>query len=587
MNMGYFIPSFSVKKYATKGVALLMSIVVVALVLLHRVGPVSADVATFFPETCLGGWQNPQYAANTPNVVAGLAEEFTENNSATIVDTISQLFCGEFSGEIPENAIHKKVTLKFSWALASPESEATDTASTTPAFESSTSTNATNGSPDYTGAPAAVSVPLLSEALATSTETSVENSIVEQVVVATSTISDGDTVSAPSEADLDSSEVPSTADDMAESAEPGSPEFTSTTESAPAEPASAEPVPDVSFFQQYIFRSAHAQETESGQQENINVVATPSADTASSTAATASTSVSEIPAGSILEVRYTVDGEHWESLGYVSRLGPDVSFEIPVSVVNSIATLSNVQIALHTLSSIDTVPMIYVDAMWLDIEYEVPREVPTYSDEGVASVSLSVRPAEGVIEIIEPEYLSDVSSTTPPASTTEGTFNGSSGGGGTTNSSGISGGNGGGEANVYDEDVRATSSTFTLFSDAPASRVFSAALTVDANAEHSCAMARYHIDISAVSQAETRVILRPDGAGPYTLTIGSLPGGIDLRFIEGDPYQYQPRTEEFALNMMVYKSEHARIGDFNVPIIYTKKGAQDSSVICKLNIINQ
>ena len=61
---------------------------VLALAILIVVGLVSdsrAGLAKFYPDSCLGGWQNSQAASGEP-----------DGNSATLSESLSEIFCGNF-----------------------------------------------------------------------------------------------------------------------------------------------------------------------------------------------------------------------------------------------------------------------------------------------------------------------------------------------------------------------------------------------------------------------------------------------------------------------------------------------------------
>src|SRR3989344_5833425 len=86
-----------------------------------------AEIVNFYPVACLGGWENPQNAQGRPEVGRdALPEEFNETNSAVLKNVISQIFCGNFQGEPPENSQPKKASLKFSWAVKTESEPLTD-----------------------------------------------------------------------------------------------------------------------------------------------------------------------------------------------------------------------------------------------------------------------------------------------------------------------------------------------------------------------------------------------------------------------------------------------------------------------------
>lgn len=72
-----------------------------------------ADVIKFYPSACLGDWQNPGLAQNEE-----VGKALDETNSAVIkFGSTGQLFCGSFSGDIPDNTIPVKAEIKLSLAL--------------------------------------------------------------------------------------------------------------------------------------------------------------------------------------------------------------------------------------------------------------------------------------------------------------------------------------------------------------------------------------------------------------------------------------------------------------------------------------
>ncbi|MBI2120889.1 MAG: hypothetical protein HYT94_04675, partial [Parcubacteria group bacterium] len=68
----------------------------------------------------------------------------------------------------------------------------------------------------------------------------------------------------------------------------------------------------------------------------------------------------------LLEVLYTLDGAEWHSLGKVSKTDWRGEFEIPLSAWEDISRL---QISVQSLPSLDELPKVYLDGMWLEAEY--------------------------------------------------------------------------------------------------------------------------------------------------------------------------------------------------------------------------
>ena len=74
-----------------------------------------ADIANFYPTNCLGNWENPQNAQGVPDIKNNSDKNnFLPSNSAVLNNTNAPLYCGNFSGEIPQDAQAKKFILRFS-----------------------------------------------------------------------------------------------------------------------------------------------------------------------------------------------------------------------------------------------------------------------------------------------------------------------------------------------------------------------------------------------------------------------------------------------------------------------------------------
>ena len=74
-----------------------------------------AEVATFYPTSCLGGWSNPHKAENKPETIDGITT-FNLNNSALLSsESIADLYCGSFKGEVPTSTTPTKMILTIVW----------------------------------------------------------------------------------------------------------------------------------------------------------------------------------------------------------------------------------------------------------------------------------------------------------------------------------------------------------------------------------------------------------------------------------------------------------------------------------------
>lgn len=302
-----------------------------------------AQVTSFYATSCLGGWSNTDKVIGEPNVKDGDASLYTDENSASVFNSIAQIYCGGFKGEIPEDALEKRVVLRFSWALENKEAVlATTTEEIIPPVAPTSS--------DETLIP-------------------VENVIPEDGVP--------DTSEATVEPTSSSSEnqTPEVAPITQEQEVPPAPE--------PTAPSALESLLEtLPVFGMFSTSVAHAQETEVPIEVQTDNTSMETLVTPTSTTTVASTTPEEvvpsftqptIPSDAILEVLYTLNGSDWHSLGYVSSVRNDVSFELPADLFTTLADLDRVQIAVRTLATFDMQPKVYLDSMWLDVEYGKKR----------------------------------------------------------------------------------------------------------------------------------------------------------------------------------------------------------------------
>ncbi|MBU1036910.1 hypothetical protein KKF32_02655 [Patescibacteria group bacterium] len=78
-----------------------------------------AEVAYFYPSTCLGNWLNPDQAIGKPNLdFVADSSQFNESNSAIFDGGEKQIFCSGFQGEIPEDSEINQIKLNLVWALS-------------------------------------------------------------------------------------------------------------------------------------------------------------------------------------------------------------------------------------------------------------------------------------------------------------------------------------------------------------------------------------------------------------------------------------------------------------------------------------
>jgi hypothetical protein len=85
-------------------------LVIVFLLLISVFTTKGENIIFFYPESCLGNWQNPEKAAGQKES----GQNYNELNSAFFDGGLKEIYCGNFKGEIPEGKINS-IKLKFDW----------------------------------------------------------------------------------------------------------------------------------------------------------------------------------------------------------------------------------------------------------------------------------------------------------------------------------------------------------------------------------------------------------------------------------------------------------------------------------------
>ena len=343
----------------------------------------SATLSVFYPEVCTGGWKNPSNAANSQSVDDGSpANMYTEDNSAVLNSSHSDITCGNFAGDIPNGATARTFTVNLHWSFdngavvhdgkkqdttslssdVTTPSSAPDTTSTTPA---STSTH-----------------PQDSTSTSTQTQTSdTSNTNTSSSNTTTPTVTPDSTATVPTTpAPVTSTEstpapTPTEPTDTGP-AQPQSPAQESApvaTPQAPATSSDATTGPQVSFGEKLL---------------QIVKQGTALVQDALSSSTTA------VDPNAVLDVRYTVDGTNWSSIGTVSASNwQNASFGISDPNIGAWTDLSKLQIGLFSLSKDGDQPAVYLDSMELSVNYDTPS----------ASIVPTVKITDDSVGILKPE----------------------------------------------------------------------------------------------------------------------------------------------------------------------------------------
>ncbi len=74
-----------------------------------------ADIVTFYPETCLGGWSNPRNAEREPESTSNAdPSQFDDKNSAILdKNTRADIYCGNFNGTFNDATTPKKIIVSL------------------------------------------------------------------------------------------------------------------------------------------------------------------------------------------------------------------------------------------------------------------------------------------------------------------------------------------------------------------------------------------------------------------------------------------------------------------------------------------
>lgn len=282
-----------------------------------------ADVASFYPTTCLGGWQQVNNATGAPSVTESYPHFSAENSALLTPDTQADIFCGKFDGDVPQGAVPSQFTLSMVWrvsdvSLPSVDSFAPSTVS--PVQESSSAVH--DSSLEQTVAPAE----LPSEVQTEATPDPVPVEIPEQAVSVESSWLDRMRTAIVRQ-------VVAYAQDEA----PAAPEAVS-----PAVSPDQESAPPSETDESLI-----ATEIAPGEHQVPEVI------------------------DPLFMISVTLDGTSWHDLGMVGRKTIErTSFVLPSDLVSTWEDTADVQVKITPVDSIDTRPYVYLDSMILSVSYD-------------------------------------------------------------------------------------------------------------------------------------------------------------------------------------------------------------------------
>lgn len=356
----------------------------------------SADLASFYPAKCLGGWQYAAHAENVPDLdVSASVDDFNDINSAVLDNAMAQLYCSNFNGDDQIGTVPTKVTLRLSLAVKNNvimTPPVTDT-ETVPADE----IKAGDNNPEQ-GASGDVE-----QTVEQKTETGSEAATPLDNPEAATTEANPSSEPAPTPA-------PAPVEAPATPTEPTSWLPKSWQETwlarlmiAPAqaqEEAVVEPVPVI----QAEAPVEEAQKTENevvapspeqvldqpepvvtSEEKPVTTSSSEEMSTTSDVGVTNDELINEVvvsapapvmPSDALLELSYTLDGQSWQSLGWVAESNwRNVSFEVPLGGIDDWSNLDWLQVRIDRVVTLnDNQPIFYLDGMALEVQYDALAE---------------------------------------------------------------------------------------------------------------------------------------------------------------------------------------------------------------------
>lgn len=352
-----------------------------------------ASATNFYSTKCLGGWQFVENATGEPNLKPGAdSKDFTQKNSAILNQNVSDLYCGGFVGEIPNDISPGKVTVNLSWAITDEKFiEETPTIDT---IIDSQDAIIQDENTDQ----------ILNETLSDVSDSKKEENLNNEKS------SPADTEDKPTENQKPTEKPTEKIDEKANNKTEENPSsgflFFKRVKAQEADPAlSAETNPSLAEPEQTT-----EQKTENVSEQNEETKAEPVAepvkaeteietkeepapekviekkekpeenieDTENSVDQIIQTEQAleepQIVIEGFLEILYSVDGATWKHLGYVDRQNwQNTSFELEEQNLSWDA-ISSIQIELKSLQTFDEQPVIYLDSLWLSVSYEELQE---------------------------------------------------------------------------------------------------------------------------------------------------------------------------------------------------------------------
>ena len=349
----------------------------------------SASVATFVPESCLGGWEATENATGMPSLPDGSDTiDYNEDNSAKLRGS-SDIYCGDFRGEIPEDKAAKTFIVSMKLAIddgtvehkkanvIETENQVLPTDNIVETIDVADQADTNPGSLEDTQTENDIS-----ESQTTTVEEITTETQIQEINPDTSPNSSDGSETGNSDASTDAS-----AFFQVFAKKVFAEEVTVVSEDVSSNLSGISDPSDMNGESNNV--SENINETENNNQilneENSVDNVDPSIDTIDKTESLDEAPV--VPVDAVLVATYTLDGENWKDFGYIRMNSwEDSDFDIPLTNWNDLA---RIQIKLTPIVSFDKTPTIYLDAIVINVEYadqiDDPLSQPDFATDTILS----------------------------------------------------------------------------------------------------------------------------------------------------------------------------------------------------------
>ena len=536
---------------------------------------VHASVYNLYSTSCLGGWKNTHLATGAPEASISQISTFSESNSALLEDnTQTQIFCGGFSGDIIEGTIPQKILVKFSWAAMYPDQdnlEEENNEDTIDTGEETIEEDSEEDTEDSTEEDSLENTDETTEEEITGEEESIEDETevtpseetsepaepTEPVLPEEPTISPepvaffynlfGKFVFAQEVSELTETTPTEQIEEDTESTEETTEEITNTEEEVAEEETTTEENSEETTEEDSLENTDETTEEEIiGEEEIVEDDFVEGGEIIEDDEETESDILNPEVSYGLVEVLYTLNGVDWKSLGFVkeNEFGSK-DFEIPIEEASQWEDISKIQIGIKSLPILDDVlPVIFLDSVWLEAEYK-------YEEQEFIEIIDEIFEEEVVEdEIIEEENEGPVL------------------------------GEGAGESQSLPEFI-SKENMGEIFTERAVQNI-----TLNRFATHSCKAVNFNISLEEEDEVFETFELTGSSKLGGKLIIGSLPKGIDARFVENNSYELKTTSLTKSAKVKFTRGRGAQKGSFNVSLIYQLNPLMPSNVLCQVNVIN-